>query len=121
MAFTSLNEITEDIENLTPEKLHGFIRSMTDSLLDLKDSLHSNDPKEREAAVLAAIELKSNLEKEMETLVKKTGIDPAQFKDVEKTDLDPSYGFVQEEIEKLDGLFAAPQPSRAKKTNFNRK
>ena len=121
MTFRSLNEITQDIENLTPEKLHSFIRGMTDSLLELKDSLHSNDPKEREAAILAAIELKSSLEKEMEALVQKTGIDPAQFKDVEQTELDPAYGLVQQEIEKLNTLFAAPQTSRAKKNHFNRK
>lgn len=120
MSINLLKELTKDLESLTPEKLQGFIKGMGESLLLLKEQMESSDPKEREDAVLSALELKVTLEREMEALVQKTGMDLTNVQNIDLNELDPSYSFVQQEIDHISDLFAAPKNDKTNKLNFNR-
>lgn len=101
--------LIDEIDSLTPDKLHNYVKGMTEVLLQLKDKLHSQDPKVRVEAIEAAIELKVNLEREMNALSQRMAMEPGEFLHGAPKRLDTSYGFVQQEIDRLEELFEVNQ------------
>ncbi|HSX25966.1 MAG TPA: hypothetical protein VLE89_03055 [Chlamydiales bacterium] len=75
----TLKETLSDPAQLTPEKLKVLINETLKFFQDLQGKFDSKDPKQREEAFISAGDLKQALEIQMESLMKLTGLDPAQM------------------------------------------
>jgi hypothetical protein len=75
----TLKEVMGEPNKLTPQKLKVLIDETMGFFQEIQSKFDSKDPKQREEALQAAIELKSNLEVQMESLTQMAGLEPSEM------------------------------------------
>lgn len=80
----TLKETFAHPEAFSAEKLQSLVGETMEYFQNLQQKFQSEDPKEREKAMDAALEMKEALEAQMESLCQSLGIDPSQLAQVAK-------------------------------------
>ncbi len=112
-------DLFENIQELTPDKLHSFAERMIGYCVELKEKFQSNEPSLREEAFNDALELKGILEEQMEKLSNQVGIDPSQLAAMAASNAtDPAYEQVRQDIQLLKALFPTTSKEKHKRNEM---
>lgn len=118
----TVEEMFTDLSSFTPEKMQALVGETTEYLSDLKARFESDDTHVRDSAMNMAVEVQAGLQKQMELLLKKAGVDPAQLTALVGSQMN---GEQQEVLKQAETQFAQffsketeeHKPSKRKKTN----
>lgn len=102
-----LKQMFGDPTQLSPEKLEALIEETMKFFREIQEKIQSNDPKLRDEALQASLEVKQALEQQMDVLCKMTGLDHAQLMAMAKNPNNMNseeWKLVEEVRKKLAGL-----------------
>ena len=74
-----IEETFSDLQNISVEKFQGLIQETMKVFTALQEKMKSEDPKEREEAMQAALSLRETLQQQAESICKKLGMNPEQL------------------------------------------